>query len=208
MKQRGFSLVELTIVIVIIGLLLAGVFGGQSLINQAKSKDVIAIIEDLRTATTSFKQRFKYLPGDWPYTANEIPNVTAAGTGGTNGDGIIDGAVNANGQADNGSEVAELPWQLFNAGFLRKIDTTDTRRRLSTSFGAVHVVSRATAEGLVPGFAAANPAARSAIVFSRLACDVANEVDSKSDDGNLTTGRAIGTACGADGIVQWYAVVL
>ena len=208
MNQRGFTLVELSIVIVIIALLLVSVIGGQSLIGSAKAKDVIAITEDLRAATNYFKQRYKYLPGDWPYTALEIPNVTVATTVGTNGNGIVEGAIDANGDAAAGSEVAELPWQLFNAGFLGKIDQGDAQRRLSTSFGAVHVVSQATTEGLVPGFTAANPSARSSIVFFSLPCEIVNEVDTKTDDGSLTTGRALGTACGADGIVQWYAVAL
>ena len=206
MKQRGFTLIELTVVVVIIGLLLAGIIGAQSLIGSAKAKDAIAIIEDIRAATILFKQRYKYLPGDWPYTANEIPNVTAAGVGGTIGDGAIDGAVDAQGQAALGSEAAEAPWQLFNAGFLGKINNNEPQRRLTTSFGSVHIVSNATATGLVPGFAV-NPAVRNAILFFNLPCDIANEVDAKVDDGVITTGRAIGTACANDRVL-WYAVAL
>lgn len=106
-----------------------------------------------------------------------------------------------------GSEVAALPLQLFGAGFIGKISHGDTQRRLSTSFGPVHVVSKATADGLVSGFSASNSAARSAIVFSKLPCDVAREVDSKVDDGSIATGHASSTAC-ANGIVQWYAVAM
>lgn len=206
MKPQGFTLVELSVVLFIISLLLAGIIGSQSLIGSAKAKDVIAIIEDIRAATILFKQRYKYLPGDWPYTANEIPNVTAEGVGGTIGDGVIDGAVDAEGQAEFGSEVAETPWQLFNAGFLGKIDNNEPRRRLRTGFGAVHIVSNATATGLVAGFAA-NPSVRNAILFFNLPCDIANEVDAKIDDGVITTGRAIGTACANDRVL-WYAVAL
>ncbi len=208
MKQRGFTLVELAISLTIIALLLLVVMKGQTLIDQAKAKDVVAIAEDLRIATTSFRQRFNYLPGDWPYTANEIPGVTAATTVGTNGNGIIEGDVDAaDGTAEAGSEVAALPLQLFGAGFIGKIDRVDPQRQLSTSFGPVHVVSKATAEGLVAGFLVSNPAARSAIVFNKLPCDVAREVDAKVDDGSTTTGHAISTTC-ANGIVQWYAVTL
>ncbi len=207
MKSRGFTLVELSIVLIIIALVIVSILQGQSLITQARSNDVVAIIDDLRNATTQFKQRYKYLPGDWPYTANEIPNIAAATSVGTNGDGYVDGSVDAAGAAEAGSEVAELPWQLFSAGFVGKIDQVAPTRRITTSFGSVHVVSRATANGLVAGFSAANPSARNAIVFFNLPCDLAAEVDAKTDDNAVTTGHALGTACNS-GLMQWYAVAL
>ena len=206
MKQRGFTLAELAIVITIIGLLLIGVIKGQALIGGAKAKDVIAIVGDIRTATAYFKQRYKYLPGDWPYTANEIQGVTSGTSVGTNGDGILDGSIDASGAAQAGSEVAELPLQLYRAGFLSKINGSDAQRRIATSFGPVQVVSRATAVGLVAGFVNAPPS-QNAIIFFNLPCDLVSEVDAGVDDGNLTTGRAIGNAC-ANGAVSWYAVVL
>lgn len=208
MNQRGFSLAELAISLTIIALLILATIKGTGLIDQAKAKDVIAVVEDLRMATTAFRQRFNYLPGDWPYSASEIPGVTEATTAGTNGNGIIEGSVDAaTGAAQSGSEVAALPLQLFGAGTIGKINDSDPQRRITTSYGAVHVVSKATAEGLVSGFAANNPAARAAIVINQLPCDVAMEVDAKIDDGSMTTGRAIATAC-ASGVVQWLAVAM
>lgn len=204
-NQNGFTLIELSMVVAIIALLLGGILGAQSLIGSAKAKDVIAIVEDLRAATAMFKKRYGYFPGDLPYTANEIVGVTAAGIGGTIGDGVIDGAINAQGEAAAGSEVAEAPWQLYSAGFLGKINTDDPQRRISTGYGSVHIASRATVIGLIPGFAANT--ARNAIVFFSLPCTVANEVDNKIDDGNPTTGKAMGLACAND-VVQWYAVAL
>lgn len=206
MKQRGFTLAELAIVVTIIALLMVAVIRGQSLIGGANAKDVMAIISDIRTSTTSFKQRYKYLPGDWPYSANEIQGITSGATVGTIGDGIVDGTIDATGAAQVGSEVAELPLQLFQAGFIGKINSSDAQRRITTSFGPVQVASRATAVGLVAGFVNA-PISQNAIVFFNLPCDVVIEVDGGMDDGSLTTGRAIGNAC-ANGRVDWYAIVL
>lgn len=203
MNQRGFTLVEIAIVMVIIGLLLAGIVGGQSLIRSTQAKDVISIVDDLRTATAYFKQRYHYLPGDLPFTAGEIINITAAGTGGTIGNGLIEGVINAAGQAAAGSEVAEAPWQLFNAGFLGKIDNNDTQRRIRTAFGAVHLVSAGNSGVAFP----ANGPIRNVIVFANLPCNIVDEVDRKIDDGVTTTGRAMGNACVND-VVARYAVAL
>lgn len=206
-KEKGFTLAELAIVVTIIALLLVGILKGQSLIGGAKAKDVISVISDLRIACSEFRGRYKYLPGDWPFTAGEIQGVAAGTTIGTNGDGSIDGAIASTGAAQVGSEVAELPLQLYQAGLIGKLNASDAQRRIVTSFGAVHVVSRGTANSLVPNFSGANPSARNAIVVSNLPCEIANEVDAAIDDGNISTGRVLGTTC-TNGIVLWLAAAL
>ncbi len=42
--KMGFTLIELSIVIVIIGLIVAGIIGGQSLVRQAKVRPIITNI--------------------------------------------------------------------------------------------------------------------------------------------------------------------
>jgi hypothetical protein len=174
-------------------------------------------VEDLRTATTLFKQRFNYLPGDFPAAAGDIPGVLMMG----DGNGQIGSAGNVTagtGAAVAGTEVAWAPLHLFNAGLIGKVDSGQPLRMISTSYGGVHLVSSVIAGALVPanapapGFVAANPTARNAIVFYNLPCDVLLQVDAKIDNGSGTTGRAVGNvdAAGAcpDGVVNWYAVAL
>lgn len=208
MKQYGFTLTELSIVLVIIALLLTGVMQGQALVGNANAKNVITITDDLRTATTLFKQRFNYLPGDLPPPSGELAGVTNIG----NGDGSIDGTISAQGVALTDSETEAIPNQLFIAGMIGKVNTDKKVNdvvipRIMTTYGTVNIVSRATADGLVTGFAAANSTYRNAILFYNLPCDVAGETDNKLDDGSFATGHAIGTAC-ANNLVQWYAVAL
>jgi len=62
--KKGFSLVELSIVLIIIGLLVAGVSGGSSLINQAKLNKLIAQYESYNTAVKTFYLDFDGYPGD------------------------------------------------------------------------------------------------------------------------------------------------
>lgn len=228
MKQRGFTLVELAIVLAIIAVVLLSVLNSQGLIGSAKAKNIIVMVDDLRAATIYFKQKYNYLPGDWVFTtAGEIPNISSSPG---NGNGSLDGAINNTpGDPDRGtaaadSEVAVAPWQLYSAGLLGKLNTSDPKRLITTGYGTVNLVSNAnanatataTANVLVDGYYAANPAARNAIVFFNLPCDVVSEVDSKIDDGVTEyvappryNGRAFGTACDTDAnIVLWYAVAL
>jgi prepilin-type N-terminal cleavage/methylation domain-containing protein len=218
LKQHGFTLVEMGMVLAIIGFILTGILGGQSLIRSARVNDVVAIVEDLRTATTLFKQRFNYLPGDFPAAAGDIagipsPAPAVAESGNGNGQvGVAGNLTAATGVAVAGTEVAWAPLHLFNAGLIGKVDSNQPLRMISTSYGGVHLVSSGIATALVPTFAAANPTARNAIVFYNLPCDVLLQVDAKIDNGDGASGRAIGNvaAVGAcpDGVVNWYAVAL
>jgi prepilin-type N-terminal cleavage/methylation domain-containing protein len=63
-KQSGFTLIELAIVLVIIGLLLGGVLKGQELINSAKVKNLVADFKNVPVYIYGYQDKFKALPGD------------------------------------------------------------------------------------------------------------------------------------------------
>jgi len=63
-NQKGFTLVELSIVIVLIGLIVAGVTAGQSLVKQAQLRSIITESEQVRVATNAFLLEYNGLPGD------------------------------------------------------------------------------------------------------------------------------------------------
>ena len=86
-KSQGFTLVELSIVIIIIGFLIAGIAAGQSLIQQSKLNAVINEISQLNTATFEFKDRYGYLPGDFPNAFSYWGVACAANAADCNGDG-------------------------------------------------------------------------------------------------------------------------
>ena len=63
-KQSGFTLVEIAIVLVIIGLLLGGVLKGQELINSAKIKNVANDLNGIAAGVYAYQDRYKTFPGD------------------------------------------------------------------------------------------------------------------------------------------------
>src|SRR3954469_24564713 len=63
-SQAGFTLVEIAIVLVIIGLLLGGILKGQEMIIQAKIKNIINDFNGLSAAMYSYQDRYRALPGD------------------------------------------------------------------------------------------------------------------------------------------------
>lgn len=65
-KQSGFTLVELSIVIVIIGLIVAGVTAGKSLVSAANLRTIVGEINETTLAINAFKLQYNYLPGDLP----------------------------------------------------------------------------------------------------------------------------------------------
>jgi prepilin-type N-terminal cleavage/methylation domain-containing protein len=81
--KRGFTLVEIAIVLVIIGLLIGGVLRGQELIQSARVRGVIAQGASVKTAFYTFYDRYKFLPGDLTQArATLLLGTTARGVSG------------------------------------------------------------------------------------------------------------------------------
>ena len=78
-KQGGFTLVEIAIVLVIIGLLLGGILKGQELINNAKVRSVADRQNSLKAAWFGFIDRYNFIPGDSKRAVQLVPGALHAG---------------------------------------------------------------------------------------------------------------------------------
>lgn len=203
--QRGFSLVELSIVLVILGLLTGGILAGQSLIRAAELRKVSQGFTRLQTAIYTFRDKYQALPGDmlnayafWGVAAgctNAVNMTTAAGC---NGDG--DGSIEDNG-ATSGEDL-RAPQFLALAGliegsFTGVVEPTGNKRKIginiitgplsnttlwlnqlaASQWGATGNNIALAVEG------ATTPAASNILVPEE-----AWGIDSKLDDGKPTTG--------------------
>lgn len=77
-KQTGFTLIELAIVLVIIGLLLGGVLRGQELINSARVKSLTRDFQNTQVYLYGYQDRFRAVPGDDGNAAGHLPGPPAA----------------------------------------------------------------------------------------------------------------------------------
>ncbi len=105
-QQSGFTLIELAIVLVIIGLLLGGVLKGQELINSAKVKNMASDFKNTQIYIYGYQDKYKALPGDDSNVASHLGATGTPGTGGTLGNGVIQGAWDA-----TGTEESAVFWQ-------------------------------------------------------------------------------------------------
>lgn len=80
MKKNGFTLVEISIVIIIVGLLLGGIMQGTHLIRSAKLKSLSEQVSQIRSAFNIFKQKYGSLPGDMA-TATDVWGAADGGDG-------------------------------------------------------------------------------------------------------------------------------
>ena len=188
--QRGFTLVEIAIVLVIVGLLLGGILKGQEMITQAKIKNAIADFSGISAAYHGYVDRYKKIPGDDPCAGG----VVAAGTCGTttgrwtgatagSGDGVVAGKYNSATPTDE----SRLWWDhLRRAGFISGVGDSQPFNALS---GQIGVQTGDAAGGVaLAGFAGI------IICSANLPDKIAIAADTQMDDGVPDKGTVRGYA--------------
>ncbi|MHB1100332.1 MAG: type II secretion system protein [Burkholderiales bacterium] len=189
--QGGFTLVEIAIVLVIVGLLLAAVMKGQEMITQGKIKGTISDFNSVLTAYNGYQDRYKAIPGDdsaaaarWPTGAFGTDSVAAVNG---NGDGVIAGLYSTNLGADAApttTQESNLFWQhLRAAGFYAGIQTGNGSGTLPTNSvgGTIGVENDTTSTaGIRMGGIL--------ICLTSIPEKIATAVDRQIDDGDATMG--------------------
>lgn len=174
-NQSGFTLVEIAIVLVIIGLLLGGVLKGQELITQAKIKNVANDLNGVTVAIYGYQDRYKRLPGDDPGASRWTVGGTAL-TGG-DGDNVIEGS--GYGSTTDTEEIRKFWIHLRLAGFVAG----------STATVAEGSTQPLNAAGGIVGVQSGGLGLTGTIVCAgSLPAKIAQSLDSQMDDGNALTG--------------------
>lgn len=79
--HKGFTLIELSIVLVIIGLIVGGVLAGKSLIETAKMRSIVTQLQSYETAMQVFYNKYNCIPGDCANATTFFPNPSSYSCG-------------------------------------------------------------------------------------------------------------------------------
>ncbi|NVK31425.1 MAG: prepilin-type N-terminal cleavage/methylation domain-containing protein [Gammaproteobacteria bacterium] len=104
-KQQGYSLIELAIVLLVIGVMIAGALKAKGLITQAKAQSLINQIQQVRAGWYAFQDRYGGFAGDIDFATHVIGNDQIKNG---NGDGVI----------ESKAEQGQVWLQLANAGLI------------------------------------------------------------------------------------------
>lgn len=189
-RQSGFTLVEIAIVLVIIGLLLGGVLKGQEMIENSKVKNAVNDMNGVSAAYNSYVDRFRRIPGDDGPTAAALrarggswTTITAAGDN--------NGALAVT-QADvfTGAGEGAAFWQhLKAAGFISG----------NPADAGVNALPRNAFNGLIGVGAGVTGMTGTAVCLGQVPGKSARQIDTQLDDGVANAG-SIRATLGAAGV--------
>lgn len=179
--NRGFSLVELSIVLVILGLLTGGILAGQSLIRAAELRSVSSEFSNFSTATQTFRDKYFAKPGDFADATRFWGRQTSTSDCVTNSSATV----NASGACDgNGNNSMDIPGAVSQSGeifqFWRHLASAGL---IEGAYSGV-----AGAGGVREGIAGSNaPASRlnSGMWYTRTVVNVGNSEIYNLDYGNM-----------------------
>lgn len=171
-SQSGFTLIEIAIVMVIIGLLLGGVLKGQEMITNARLKNVVNDFQGISAAIFSYQDRYAALPGDDPNGAGRWSGTALIGT---EGNGVVDGTFTIT----DGSTESSVFWEhLHSSGLITGTGLIHPTPALGTTVGVENAAMGMT--GLT-------------ICMNGVEAQHAEIIDTQLDDGNALTGDLRGS---------------
>jgi prepilin-type N-terminal cleavage/methylation domain-containing protein len=192
-RQSGFTLIEIAIVLVIIGLLLGGILKGQELINSARVKNLATDFRNIPLFIYGYQDKFKALPGDDSGVVAHVGGTLATTPAGSQGNGVIDG----NWDSVTATDESVLFWQHVRLAGLAPGSTT-----LPGTLPGDYIPTNALGGKI--GIQSAKPF--TGINGSYFICSTgilgkyAKQLDAQLDDGNTATGSMQAGAT-ADGSV-------
>jgi prepilin-type N-terminal cleavage/methylation domain-containing protein len=205
-KQSGFTLIEIAIVLVIIGLLLGGVLKGQELINSAKVKNMATDFKNIPVFIYGYQDKFKALPGDdkcaFTSATCTVPHLTASGTplansggnGNGNGDGVLNGKW-ADTQANPTSEAYNFWYMVRLSGLAPgSTDVTSADWRPTNAAGGTIGIQGGNTPSII------GMRGTYVICSSGILGKFVKQLDTTMDDGNPTTGSMLATKSIVDGV--------
>ena len=191
-NQSGFTLIEIAIVLVIIGLLLGGVLKGQELINSAKVKNLAGDFNNIPVFIYGFQDKFKAVPGDDANVGIHVTGGTACTPAAANLCATNNGIIDGNWNATSISSESFVFWQHVRlAGFAPGPTDTTSANYLpkNAAGGAIGVTNAANTAiiGLTGSYI---------ICSDAISGKFAKQLDITLDDGNTATGTLMVTAAG------------
>lgn len=171
-KQNGFTLVEIAIVLVIVGLLIGGVLKGQEMITNAKLKRIESDNAGIAAAMFSYQDRYTQLPGD-DSDAEERFEIYSSSADNGNGDGVIEG----NWTPAAATDETAMFWKHLRAAGLVPGGGEDTQQATNAYGGLIGI--RDGSLGL----------SGHVTVFGNIEGPIAKIIESRLDDGDPDSGR-------------------
>jgi prepilin-type N-terminal cleavage/methylation domain-containing protein len=176
--QTGFTLIEIAIVLVIVGLLLGAVLKGQELIFNSKIKSSYNLSRELSAALYAYQDRYKALPGDDSKATTRFPSASPAVTNG-DGNGVLDQVANWNCANVVSGDNCRFFHHLRQSGFISGASGDNPQSALGSNVnvaGGHHFVSGAATSPVM------------AFYYGTLSSKAGNALDISFDDGSPATG--------------------
>lgn len=186
-NQSGFTLVEIAIVLVIIGLLLGGVLKGQEMITNAKIKSVINDMKGVSAAYYAYQDRYLAVPGDDNAAPTRFTGAVAGG-----GNGAITGVYTAVAAPAVGAESNNFWQHTRMAGFMNGIATATAALPPNNSVGGLLGIQSQVSAAGGSTYGMMGPVVCSGSVPWKMA----QSVDTQLDNGDSATGNVRAGAAG------------